>query len=300
MAQAGSSYSFPDASLFKSKLIAPALHEIITMKIHVSAEQIKSYRDNGFLALPDFLDARELRDWQRVTQEAVDQRLASQYGLTNKPSTGAELGNDYYRRVFTQCLRLADTHAGMRKLIYARSIGELMGQLAGVDDIRVWHDQALFKPPFGNPTSWHLDTPYWSFHSREALSIWIALDDATVANGCMWYLPGTHKSARYDNAGIGPNMGDLFQIYPEWAKLEAVAVPLPAGGAAIHNGLCAHAAGANMTPRPRRAMTCAYMPDGCTFNGVKNVLPTELFERLKPGDRLDDAQQNPLVWSRNP
>ncbi len=186
----------------------------------------------------------------------------------------------------------------MRELIYDKRIAELIGALAGVNGIRVWHDQALFKPPHGNPTSWHLDTPYWSFHSRDALSIWIALDDATMANGCMWYLPGTHKTARFDNAGIGPNMGDLFTIYPEWSKINPVAVPLPAGGAAIHNGLCAHAAGANMTPGSRRAMTCAYMPDGCTFNGQKNVLPKAMFERLKPGDLLNDPQQNPLLWSR--
>jgi len=268
------------------------------MNTRLTPGLIESYRRNGFLAIPDFLDASELAHWRQVTQEAVDQRLASKYGMNNQSADGPGNGNTYYQRVFTQCLRLADTHAGMRELIYHRQIAELVGTLAGVSGIRVWHDQALFKPPHGNPTSWHLDTPYWSFQSRDALSIWIALDEATVANGCMWYLPGTHLTARFDNAGIGPNMGDLIQIYPEWAKLEPVAVPLPAGGAAIHNGLCAHAAGPNMTPRPRRAMTCAYMPDGCTFNGQRNILPKAMFDRLKVGDRLDDPQQNPLLWSR--
>lgn len=266
------------------------------MHCRVTPAQIQSYRENGFLALPEFLNATELETWRRVTQEAVDQRLASKYGLNNQ--AGELAGNEYYRRVFTQCVRLADTHAGMRELIYDKRIAELVGTLAGVDGIRVWHDQALFKPPHGNPTSWHLDTPYWSFQSRDALSIWIALDEATVANGCMWYLPGTHKTATFNNVGIGPNMGDLFDVYPAWRNIQPIAVPLPAGGAAIHNGLCAHAAGANMTPGSRRAMTCAYMPDGCTFNGQKNVLPKQLFERLKPGDLLNDPQQNPLLWSR--
>ncbi len=266
------------------------------MNTRLAAKQIAFYRDNGFLAIPDFLDAAELETWRRATQEAVDQRLASQYGLSNQEPAG--FGNDYYKRVFTQCLRLADTHAGLRALIYDPRIAEMIGTLAGVDGIRVWHDQALFKPPHGNPTAWHLDTPYWSFSSRDALSIWIALDDATLENGCMWYLPGGHKTARFDNSGIGPNMGDLFQIYPDWAKLEPVPVPLKAGGAAIHNGLAAHAAGPNMTPRPRRAMTCAYMPDGCTFNGQRNILPKEMFEKLKPGDPLTDPHQNPLLWSR--
>ena len=268
------------------------------MNTKLTAQQIESYRENGFIALPDFLDAGELATWRQVTQEAVDQRLASKYGLNNQGAGETAWGNDYYRRVFTQCVRLADTHAGMAELIYDKRIAELVGTLAGVAAIRVWHDQALFKPPHGNPTSWHLDTPYWSFHNRDALSIWIALDEATVANGCMWYLPGSHKTATFNNVGIGPDMGALFGIYPAWATINPVAVPLPAGGAAIHNGLCAHAAGANMTPGPRRAMTCAYMPDGSTFNGQKNVLPKEMFERLKPGDLLNDPRQNPLLWSR--
>ena len=68
---------------------------------------------------------------------------------------------------------------------------------------RIWHDQALFNPPYGNPTGWHLDDPYWSFSSRDAISVWVALDDATRDNGCLYYLPGSHKMARFDNHDNG-------------------------------------------------------------------------------------------------
>ena len=85
---------------------------------------------------------------------------------------------------------------------------------------------------------------------------------------------------------------------PEWTNIETVACPARAGSAVIHNGLVAHGAGANMTCRPRRAMTCAYMPDGSTFNGVQNVLPTEYFESLQIGDLLNDEDVNPLIWKR--
>ena len=51
-----------------------------------------------------------------------------------------------------------------------------------------------------------------------------------------------------------------------------------------------------MTNKPRRAMTCAYMPDGSTFNGVRNVLPQEYFSSLKIGDLLNDDIINPPVW----
>ena len=51
-----------------------------------------------------------------------------------------------------------------------------------------------------------------------------------------------------------------------------------------------------MTNGFRRAMTCAYMPDGAKFNGIKNILSDELVERLKVGDLLNDDSQNPLIY----
>lgn len=51
-----------------------------------------------------------------------------------------------------------------------------------------------------------------------------------------------------------------------------------------------------MTNKPRRAMTCAYMPDGSVFNGQRNVLPEDYFASLKVGDLLDSDTINPLVW----
>jgi phytanoyl-CoA hydroxylase len=263
------------------------------MRTELTQGQTASYRENGFLVVEGFLDAKELEEWRRCTREAVEQRLGD-IRLHNQRAPDA-----YYARVFTQCLRLADTHEGMRRLMLDPHLGQMAATLAGVEGIRIWHDQALIKPPHGNPTAWHLDVPYWSFSSRDAISIWVALDDATLTNGCMYYLPGSHKTARFDNAGIGQNMSDLFKIYPEWLEIDPVPCPCPAGSAVFHNGLTAHGAGANMTRHARRAMTCAYMPDGCTFNGKRNILPEEYFNSLKVGDVLNDETQNPLIWHRS-
>ncbi len=262
----------------------------------VDAAAIASYRENGFLVLEGFLDEADLATWRRCTEEAIATSLAQGPGATHLNNQGDP--DSYYAQVFTQCLQLANLHAGMRELMHDARLGRIAGELAGVDGIRIWHDQALVKPPFGNATAWHLDNPYWSFSSRDSLSIWVALDDATLANGCMWYLPGTHKTARYDNAGIGHNQADLFKIYPEWRDIEPVACPCPAGSAVFHNGLVAHGAGANMTNKSRRAMTCGYMPDGSRFNGTRNILPADVFERLAPGDVFADDTLNPLIWKR--
>jgi len=258
-----------------------------------TADQINQYRACGFVAIPNMFDATELEAWRQATDEAIRERLAGSRENTNQTIAP---GDDYYAQVFLQALRLADTHAGMRKLMYDPRVGRFAALLAGIDGIRVWHDQALIKQPYGNPTGWHLDNPYWSFSSPNAISIWIALDDATLQNGCLCFIPGSHKTARYDNSGIGPQLNALFKIYPEWMKIDPVAVPAKAGTALFHNGMTAHGAGANMTNKPRRAMTCAYMPDGATFNGSRNILPEELFKKLKVGDVLDDPHQTPLIW----
>ncbi len=260
------------------------------MRTTLTPEQIQSYRENGFIILDGFLTLEELENWRVCTEEAIQLRL-SEGTLHNQYRT-----DDFYAQVFLQALKLADVHPGMRKIMTDPVLGKMIAELAGVDGIRIWHDQALFKPPFGNATGWHLDNPYWSFSSPDSLSIWVALDDATLENGCLYYLPGTHKNPTYVNANIGANQRDLFKAYPEWEKIASVATPCKAGSAVVHNGLVAHGAGANMTNGPRRAMTCAYMPDGATFNGVRNILPEEYFNSLKVGDLLNDDIVNPLIY----
>ena len=265
------------------------------MLSEVSSEQVAAYRDSGFVAIPGFLNSDELEIWRRVTDRAVADRLASAEALTNQKK---DEDPSYYSRVFVQCLRLADSCDQMRALIYDVRIGRMAAELVGIDGIRVWHDQALIKEAYGNPTGWHLDNRYWSFSSRDAISIWIALDDATLENGCMWYVPGSHKTATFKNAGIGQNIGELFDVYPEWKEIDPLAAPVPAGTAVFHSGLTAHGAGANMTRHPRRAMTCAFMPDGATLNGTKNILPKDYFESLTEGDVLENDDQNPLIWRK--
>jgi phytanoyl-CoA hydroxylase len=112
-------------------------------------------------------------------------------------------------------------------------------------------------------------------------------------------LPGTHLEATYQSVGIAENLGNIFKPYPQVRKIEAVPANCPPGSAVFHKGLIAHGAGVNMTVHPRRAMTCAYIPCGSTFNGQQNVLPDEYFKSLKIGDVLDNNNINRLIWYRD-
>ncbi len=265
------------------------------MYTDLTQAQIDSYRHNGFIVIHDFLTADELEAWRDAVEEAVaglgKWKLAGQKG-----NERWQEGDSYYDRVFVQRINLWKANEKVRQVMLDPRLGRMAAQLAGVEGIRLYHDQALHKAPWANPTAWHLDDPFWSFSSPDAISIWVALDDSTLENGCLYFMPGTHKRATFKSSGIGENLGDLFNVYPQWKNNPTVAAPMKAGSCSFHNGLVAHAAGANMTPGWRRAMTCLYMPDGSAFNGNQDVLPDAYMATLKIGAPLDNDEQNPLIY----
>jgi len=65
--------------------------------------------------------------------------------------------DSYYAQVYVQCIRLAAEHEAMRRCVLDPRIGRVVSELAGADGVRLYHDQALYKPAYGNPTSWHLE-----------------------------------------------------------------------------------------------------------------------------------------------
>lgn len=268
------------------------------MKTEVSKEQIEAYQRDGFMVQREFLSPDEVREMKAAVLEAVEE-LGRRKVAGRPPEDDWLAGDDFYDHVFTQRLNLWLINDTIRKYMLDPALGRMASELEGVDGMRMWHDQTLIKEPFGNPTAWHLDNPYWSFSSRHATSLWIALEDATMGNGCMWFIPGTHKMATFEGPGIGADMGGIFKMYPEMANIDPVAAPMKAGDCSFHNGLTAHGAGANMTRTRRIAMTCAYMPIGCTFNGQRNVLPQLYVDSLKKGDVLENDAWNPVLWQRS-
>jgi phytanoyl-CoA hydroxylase len=270
------------------------------MKHLPASEQIAFYQANGFVVIEDFLSPQELQHWRKAVMRAVDERAGKKIpgkDIVIGENDGINEDGDYFGKVFDQLLNLWQTNDEVRELMLDERIGKMAAALSGSEGIRIWHDQALFKRPWANPTAWHLDTPFWSFSDRNAISIWVALDDATLQNGCLYFIPGSQKATGFDKISIGRNMDGIFEVYPQFAKAASVAVPMKAGSCSFHNGLTIHGAGPNMTSAWRRAMTCAYMPDGNVFNGEPNILPEPYLDSLKPGDLLNNNDQNPLIYA---
>ena len=264
------------------------------MNYQLTDTHIEFYQKNGYLIVDKFLDDRELAVWREAVDEAVAARKNNRLPYNTAKIPAKAQGE----AVFQQRINLWMDHPGVRRLMFDDRIGKMAAHLEGVDGIRIWHDQALIKHPWANPTTWHQDNTKWSFSSEHAITIWVALDNVTLQNGCMFFLPGSHKARLKDHPAAGNRVGAMFETYPELGGLEPAPVVLRAGGCSFHNGLMVHAAHANMTPYPRRAFTCAYMPNGSTFNGTSNVLPDSTLESLQIGDVLDEDDQNPLIYSR--
>src|SRR6201996_4699285 len=188
-------------------------HFLIVKRRHMkhlpSSEQIAFYQANGFVVIEDFLAQDELEHWRKAVMQAVAER-----GGRKIPGKDIRIGEDdginedgdYFGKVFD----LWQTSGAVRELMLDERIGKMASLLSGAEGIRIWHDQALFKRPWANPTALHLDVPYWSFSSPDAISIWVALDDATLNNGCLYFLPGTHRKTGYRDIGISRNMKAIF------------------------------------------------------------------------------------------
>ncbi|NQU40691.1 MAG: phytanoyl-CoA dioxygenase family protein [Lentisphaerae bacterium] len=264
------------------------------MNTELNQEQTDNYQRDGFIAHRGLLSADEVSELKVAVLEAVGSMGKRKVAGGGRNMVAGE--DEFYDQVFTQRLNLWRINDTIKRYMLNSRIGAMMCALEGVEGFRVWHDQALIKEAYDNPTGWHLDNPFWSFSSRHAISIWIALEPATFQNGCMWSVPESHKLARFDNSGIEFNMKALFKIYPEMMMADSVGVPMAPGDCSFHNGLTAHGAGASMTRGRRIAMTCAYMPVGSTFNGQQNILAEDYFESLKEGDVLDNDDWNPVVF----
>ena len=261
------------------------------MITQVSSRQLTFYRDNGYVVIPGMLAAAELDRWCGALAAAAEQHAAKS-GYHNQD------GGAYYREVFLQLVNLWTTSEAMRGLVLDSRLGKLSAELAGVTGVRLYHDHAMIKQPWANPTNWHIDGSGCPFFSRRANVLWLPLDDVTVQNGCLYFLPGSHRTSRFEVEGAldEASIGGLLAAYPEWRGIEPVAAEAKAGDGVFFSAMVAHAAGPNMTIHPRRAVALVFIPQGAVYNGTPHVLPEAVITRLKKGDPLEDDEHLPVVY----
>ncbi len=144
-------------SAFHSTTPTPPLVLPITNSISLTAADIDAYRQNGFHVVRNLLSPSQLEQWKTIILSAIEDRADKKYKFPT-PNEGdhTNVDLDYYDSVFTQRINLWQTHDSVKQLLLASGsvIGRIAAELEGIDCVRIWHDQALIKEPFANPTSW--------------------------------------------------------------------------------------------------------------------------------------------------
>ncbi|WP_157643872.1 phytanoyl-CoA dioxygenase family protein [Burkholderia ubonensis] len=153
-------------------------------------------------------------------------------------------------------------------------------------------DHAILKPSFhGSETPWHQDEAYHSAenHGRRQIAIWMPTTTATVENGCMRYMPGSHKGGVLTHRPYG---GDErvhgLECIGSFDPSQAAYCPLEAGGIAIHDGRTLHGAGSNSTPDERLAYICIFA------SPTKRVVKSHEFDWLNR--RAETAVRRRKRW----
>jgi len=217
-------------------------------------EQIAAFHENGFLAIPALTTQKEvarLREiYDRLFAQKAGRETGDQFDLAGTDEEGKEAALPQILGPSKYAPELNDFALRKNALTVAR---QLLGP-----DANYAGEHAILKPArSGAPTPWHQDEAYWNpALDYRSISIWVPLQEATLENGCMQFVPGSHKLpiAKHQSIGNDPRVHGL-ELAPD-ANVDvekAVACPLPAGGATMHLSSTLHYTSANRTDAPRRA-----------------------------------------------
>lgn len=123
--------------------------------------------------------------------------------------------------------------------------------------VRFWHDQLFCKPAHhGGVVAWHQDYSYWTrTQPMQHLTCWIALDDSTVDNGCLYYVPGSHNWQLLPITGLAGDMNEIMTVLNDEQKeaFRPVPIEIKRGQCSFHHPLTVHGSYENRSDRPRRA-----------------------------------------------
>ncbi|MGB5610142.1 phytanoyl-CoA dioxygenase family protein, partial [Eudoraea sp.] len=149
-------------------------------------------------------------------------------------------------------------------------------QLLENKPVRFWHDQLFYKPAkHGGVVAWHQDYSYWTRTvAMQHLTCWTGLDDATIENGCLHYVPKSHKWGLLDAPSLAGDMNGLMKYLTEEQKKEfkPVAIEMKKGYGTFHHPLMVHGSYENNSEMSRRAFVINVFADGTVSNTDDELL----------------------------
>jgi len=229
--------------------------------MHFSTDQIEFFRSNGYVAGPRVLSDEQINRLRAQCDGILDGRI--DYPDDLRGVADAEIkGNPQLRKI----ANLFRHDRVFSEVISNSAISSLAHDLMA-GPVRVWEDQSIGKASGDEHSvvAWHRDYTYWDHVGPpELATCWIALDDATVANGCMHVIPGSHRwKLDYVRDEVDNDNANWVLERPEIptdASVDPVACEVPAGHCHFHHCLTLHGSQGNMTDRPRRSYILHLMP----------------------------------------
>ncbi len=220
--------------------------------------QVKQFGEDGFLVIEDLLSAPEVEELRQHTEQIAAGRLPfPQESLEWEPGTEPQDRGMMTLRKINSCAQHDQffvEHASKPAVL------DIIESLLG-SDIKLFGDQAFIKPPGGSEKTYHQDSAYFAIEPKAIITCWVAMDDVTQENGCLWVIPGSHTGGIVDHSQEWM-VGDRKDMMVPDEKLDRereVAITLKAGSCSFHHSVLLHRSGPNLTEQHRRGLATHYM-----------------------------------------
>ena len=219
----------------------------------ISSEQVAAYRRDGFIVVKNILTADELRKTRTHIEAIAEGRTPFPEACIEYEPGVQDRGRslDTLRKINDSALH----DPFFMEYVRHPGIMEVVTELLG-EDIKLFGDQAFMKPPGGIKKPYHQDSAYFKIQPTDLVTAWMALDDVTLENGCLWVIPGSHLQGIRDHSQEW-QMGDRtdMQVPEEEIDLtHEVPITLRAGSCSFHHSVLLHRSGPNHTTHRRRGL----------------------------------------------
>ena len=178
---------------------------------------------------------------------------------------------------------------------------DMMEQIIG-PDIVLWISRILCKPPVkGREVPWHQDGEYWPMRPLATCSVWIAIDPVSTANGCMRFIPDSHKRKELYRHHVSDRKNLVLNLEldrDQFDESKAVNVELEPGQMSLHDVRMIHGSLANTSGQRRAALIMRYMPATSHYDrSLSRNAGTTPLQHLRPA-AVADARRGQLGQER--
>ncbi len=258
----------------------------------LSDEQVAFYREHGYVAGIRLLDDAQVEELRAELAELISPAHPGN-GLFYEFHSNESVDT---ARVLFHALGAWRITPGFHDILWNPAF-TVPASLLLEGPVRFWHDQLFCKPAqHGGVVAWHQDYSYWTRTQPLAhLTCWIGLDDAARDNGCLQYIPGSHRWPLLPITGLAGDMNAIQSVLTESQRqqFKPVAIELRKGECSFHHPLLVHGSYENSTDRPRRATVINVFRDGVCSASNEELLAG--VPRVPAGQRME-GQFFPLLY----